>query len=646
MGLWQNLVAGYNENPELSFIDKGGLYPLSSTTISNQSEILVIITLNRNGKFVKTEIVPKRNDKQGISLKTFPIPVTQESLSRSRAIAPHPLFDQREYVFPKIENGTQMETPKNKQYKVLLGEFANSQFATQDVIAVWKYVSNKNYDFSNDYPLQTKPKTPILFRVECPGRANSNLWQIPDVFNKWHEFYSCKIKNTSSNALDFLTGETISVAKFHPKKVFLSAGNAKLISANDEKNFTFRGVFRHPKNIAAKERGKFEKKFGLTDAATIGYESSQKAHQFLRYLISSQGIMCGEQVIVPFSIQSNKKTLPKLPVKDSDLWNDDEPKTDADVTLDLQTRTGRDYADSIRKALKGYELDNQWKAHAKSSLVILEAATPGRLSITFYREFTSADYMKHVQSWHERCKWPLWRRKGDSAEFYYGAPSIDKIIHAAFGWPKSDCDKTYEKIMIRARQNLIRTIFDNAPIPLDYLENAIRRVSNPLGITDGKNTFDRRRFCSILTTTCAILKHETNNQKESFDMSIDLKRTDRDYLYGRLLGAADKLEQYALRKKGNDRSVTAAIRYMQMFSQRPFSAWQIIHQSLMPYKQQTRGSIADKELQAISNQFNGDGKDFENDIPLSGLYLIGYYHECAYIDELVRAAYEKSSENN
>ena len=129
-------------------------------------------------------------------------------------------------------------------------------------------------------------------------------------------------------------------------------------------------------------------------------------------------------------------------------------------------------------------------------------------------------------------------------------------------------------------------------------------------------------------------------------MSIDLKRTDRDYLYGRLLGAADKLEQYALRKKDNDRLVTAAIRHIQTFSQRPFSSWQIIHQSLVPYKQQVRWSIADRELQTISNLFNGDGKDFCNDSPLSGLYLIGYYHECAYIDELVQSMREKSSDNN
>ena len=127
-------------------------------------------------------------------------------------------------------------------------------------------------------------------------------------------------------------------------------------------------------------------------------------------------------------------------------------------------------------------------------------------------------------------------------------------------------------------------------------------------------------------------------------MGIDLKRTDRDYLYGRLLGAADKLEQYALRKKDNGRLVTAAIRHMQTFSQRPFSAWQIIHSSLLPYIQQVRDSFADRELQAIHVLF--DASSFESDSPLSCLYLVGYYHERAYIDELIRVAHEKSSTTN
>ena len=116
-------------------------------------------------------------------------------------------------------------------------------------------------------------------------------------------------------------------------------------------------------------------------------------------------------------------------------------------------------------------------------------------------------------------------------------------------------------------------------------------------------------------------------------MSIEVGRNDRDYLYGRLLGAADKLEEYTLYKKDKDR-VTAAIRYMQAFAQRPFRTWQTIHNCLNPYIQAKKGRFAFNEIQAAMQQFISG--DYENDMPLNGSYLIGYYHERAYIDTLIK----------
>ena len=118
-------------------------------------------------------------------------------------------------------------------------------------------------------------------------------------------------------------------------------------------------------------------------------------------------------------------------------------------------------------------------------------------------------------------------------------------------------------------------------------------------------------------------------------MSIDLSRTDRDYLFGRLLGAADKLEEYALRKKSNDRLVTAAIRYMQTFSMRPATTWTTIHNQLLPYIQQVKGAIAFREIEGIMKLGTPDA--FADDAPLSSLYLVGFYHERAHIDQIVES---------
>ena len=125
-------------------------------------------------------------------------------------------------------------------------------------------------------------------------------------------------------------------------------------------------------------------------------------------------------------------------------------------------------------------------------------------------------------------------------------------------------------------------------------------------------------------------------------MDIELNRNDRDYLYGRLLAAADKLEEYALYKKRNERKETAAIRYMQTFSQKPYSTWSTIHQTLVPYIQQVKNSIAFEEIQQIHGGFR-EG-DYENDAPLSGAYLLGYYRERMRIEQLISNIKKENTE--
>jgi len=133
-------------------------------------------------------------------------------------------------------------------------------------------------------------------------------------------------------------------------------------------------------------------------------------------------------------------------------------------------------------------------------------------------------------------------------------------------------------------------------------------------------------------------------------LSIEHERTDRDYLFGRLLGAADKLEEHALYRDAKERTVTAAIRYMQAFSQRPFRTWHTIHSCLVPYIQKVKGDFAFREIEKIKNLFIPG--DFEKDSQLNGSYLIGYYHERAFIDSLIspnpkkQQALENTTENS
>lgn len=71
-----------------------------------------------------------------------------------------------------------------------------------------------------------------------------------------------------------------------PKKVVSSDANAKLLSANDSTNFTFRGRF------SSKEQAL------LVDSA-----SSQKINSTLRWLVNNHGTLTGNQAIVVWAIK-------------------------------------------------------------------------------------------------------------------------------------------------------------------------------------------------------------------------------------------------------------------------------------------------------------------------------------------------------
>ena len=619
MGLWHHLADSYEQNADA--LNKS--YPLSTTTVSNNSDIIAVVILDGAGNYCDCEIIPKRpqgKKRAEIPLINIAIPVTETSMGRSSGIAPHPAFDQYEYL--------KGEGKKFEAYIKQLKAFADSKFATNQVHAIYNYIRKRTLE-SDISKVKPKNKTIVVFKIEVAGESQSKVWENDLFFYSWHQYYMSIKNNTQS--LDYITGNVQPTATFHPKKISNASANSKLISDNDKTNYTFRGKFSNS-----------------SEAVSIGYETTQKMHQFLRYLINDRGYYCGEQVILSFTIGSMKKVLPP-PIEEKSIYSNIQKtvsKTENEIQILLQAETGFDYADAIRKSLAGYGHGKALEQHARTAVVALDAATTGRLSITFYHELDRIEYLEKIADWHDQCKWhqKFWDTKIEKYISYIGAPSVDKIIEAAHGKARGGKDESYTKIKKAARERLLRCIFDGSFLPTDYMVSAVRRASNPLGVTKN-DKFDHNGFEQVVSTTCALVrKYYQQTIKEDYKMSIENDRTDRDYLYGRLLGAADKLEEYALYKKDNKRLITAAIRHMQAFAQRPFRTWQTIHGCLNPYIQKVKGGFAFNEIQAINDMFKSG--DYEADTPLNGSYLIGYYHERAYIDSLVAAASDKSKSSN
>ncbi|MCH5200182.1 MAG: type I-C CRISPR-associated protein Cas8c/Csd1 [Oscillospiraceae bacterium] len=121
-------------------------------------------------------------------------------------------------------------------------------------------------------------------------------------------------------------------------------------------------------------------------------------------------------------------------------------------------------------------------------------------------------------------------------------------------------------------------------------------------------------------------KSEENSKEAEPEASQSDERSDRSYLYGRLLATADRIE-YRTYDRDEARQ-TNAKQLMSSFSLRPFRIWQTIEERVQPYmaKLKTAERIRyEKLLNEIFGKFS-EG-DFEKEEPLDGLYLLGFHKQ-------------------
>jgi len=277
--------------------------------------------------------------------------------------------------------------------------------------------------------------------------------------------------------------------------------------------------------------------------------------------------------------------------------------------------TGQDDAIMFRKMLLG----NYKEFTPKDDVVVmsLNSATPGRLSILLYRTLSGSDYLERVAKWNSDYLWLHKYRYDivDGKRRYYsfvGAPAPKNIAEAALG-VKADAN-----LINHMMHRLLPCITDGIPVPSDVVELAVRRASSPL------SKEEEWEWNKTLSIACSLFKGTT--KKEMYKMVLDEKINSRDYLYGRLLAVADKIESHALKNAGEQRQTTA-LRYMQRFRDHPYSTWVNIELSLNPYiaRLEGLGVYYMGIISDITDMFNNT--DFTNDKQLSGEFLLGFYSQ-------------------
>lgn len=587
------------------------LMPIGHTTQQAHVEIV----LDAAGRFRRASVLDK-------GTATTLIPCTEESGGRSGSKpVNHPLCDKLQYVAGdfgrfggEVTSGF-VDSPEqpHRDYVALLASWTSSAHGHPKLNAIRSYVERgrvvEDLVESKILPLGSggklvkkwtgdKDRRPAVYAVLAAGQLPedafirwrvegadpaSGTWQDASLIHAWIGYYTA---TQSKRGYCMVLGEQATLALQHPAKLRNAGDKAKLISSNDDTGYTFRGRF-----LEAEE------------AAGVGFEVTQKAHNALRWLIARQGSRQGDQAIVSWAVSG--AAVPDPMADTYELLGLGTGQTSVEAGT---ASAGQAFALRLNKALAGYR--SNLDPGEEVVVMALDSATPGRMAITCYREIRGSEFLRRIETWHSKCAWP--QNFGKERKFV-GAPSPRDVAQAAFG------RRLDEKLEKATRERLLACIVDAAPIPADLVASTSRRAANRSGL-------ERWEWEKCLGIACALFRGR--HTERSYEMALEVQRTSRDYLYGRLLAIAEHIEARALYLADEKRETTAA-RLMQRFADRPASTWRTIELALVPYKTRLGNRRPDflylmkRELDDVSCAFQGD--DFTRDTALSGEFLLGYH---------------------
>ena len=599
MSWFQKLVDTYDRCSDMAGLPFQQTYERKGDIITKETILLpsnhmmkntdICITIDEDGRF-------RRAEERKMSIM---IPCTEKSAGRSGgAISPHPLHEEMGYLT--------LEKKKRENYLWQLDMWRKNN---PKIDAVYKYVLGDTLK-ENLSTLKIKAddsKAFIRFAVEIEGDYTPNLWEDESIIGVWQEFYA---KNrVEEKKMCYVTGEKQPIRLSHPKGINPFANGAKLISCNDKNNYTFRGRFTKQEQ-----------------ANSISESASHKGHAMLRFLIETQGYKCDTQAIVAWAVDDGKEALSlfddsKKISNRLDIYDNDNMTMNSST---LQGEIDMNYAHYLRDILIGkkWNKHNDYSSKRQVAIMAVDAPTTGRMAVLFYRDMQENEYLERLLSWHESCCWWFSER----GTHFVSAPSTDRIIEAVYGERKGSSDKGHDKIKKQSRLRLLNVILSGERISQAWITAAVNRVSNPFSYTKADSSWDRYKWENTVSVTCSIVRKYLLDKKEVTELELEKTYNGRDYLYGRLLALADKIEshaRYLQDKNDSGKRPTNALRYMTAFAMKPYRTWILIYHQLNPYLQRLGGGEwYQTQIDEIISLF--EEGDFENNKPLSGIYLMGF----------------------
>lgn len=557
------------------------LLPLGHISQKAQLEV----TVSKEGRFVAASAVPKTE-------AATVLPATDESAIRSSGTAPHPLCDQLGYLAPFPGE----KEDKYPAYLEGLRAWCASPYGHPKAKAVLAYAEKGEIlkDLMREglvtrEELDKAKKYLVRFRVLGEGEEPA-VYRDQTLFDSYAAYRASLINEWD---VDYVTGEVTKVTDKHPVGIIQNPYKAKLISANDSADYTYRGRFRNPK-----------------EALSVGYEVSQKAHSALKWLIERQGDTRDGGAVVAWYVGG------ELPGPQASTWDILGPAA-------AEPETGRDYATALAKWAAGYGGRKDFDTTLPMAVMVLDAATTGRLSITYYREVKGSEYLARMVRWYGSCYWRLLHWQEDKIKLpveHIATPVPREMALAAYGAEQEKGLTAPPKLIRSTVKRILSCIVDGRPLPYDIVHAAVVHAGQPLHYKG--NNWER-----VLDTTCAMVRkyrYDVTKGKEEWDVALDRNCQDRNYLFGRMLALYNAMEAVTYDPKEDEKRQTNAVRFWTRFVARPLDTAAELTVRVQPYLaklQWDQKAFYERALDEIFDRF--EEGDYSNE-PLTGLYLLGY----------------------
>ncbi len=573
------------------------------------------VTLDAEGNFAGAKPVDK---KEAVTL----IPVTEASAGRASGIAPHALSDTLSYLAGDFgdycPDGKLKKIAGEKYicYMQQLQGWQESPYTHVKVDIIYRYLCKKTLmadliqsgivtladHVLDDKKISGQPYEKAIVRfivnegtddgIYGVGGKTDRAWKDTSLIKAYTSYYLSK--QTGSTDLCYLSGKEGMRTENHPKGIVAANYGAKLVSANDNQGFTYRGRFQN-----------------ANQAYALSYEASQKIHSALTWLVKKQGVFVGTKEKRTFLCWNpgGKKT-PDILDPFAGLVDEEEDNAASFVL----------YKKKLIKTMMGYQ--EQFGKDDDIIVMALDAATTGRLSVTYYNEFAASDFLDRIQYWGETCSWQFLGFTQEKKAYYkIEAPLFEKIVKCAFGCEQGAFIDVNDKVLKEQVQRLTKCMLERQPMPRDVMDALVGKASNPLAYSRG----NRER---VLSTACAVIakyRIDRGLTEKGEEMKLDIKNEDRSYLFGRLLAVLERVERITYERRENREP--NAIRLQSVYKNHPMQTWMTLEEALRPYFQKLKPGSRDYYKNLISEiikQFREEDQAVMNQ-GLKETYLLGYY---------------------